>query len=253
MKKMIPRKIKLFLFAACFSLLPAVAFAAARPIQPQVDINQLVGSPMFSNSVQLMISLSLISLVPFFLMSVTAFLRIVITFSFVRTAIGTQQVPPGPVLIALSIFLTGFVMTPVWTDVNLKAIQPYNRGEINQVQAFNAGMEPLRQFMFRNTREQDLSLFVEFSRIPAPKSFNDVPTYVLIPSFMISELKTAFQIGFLLLIPFVMVDLIVSNVLLTLGMFMLSPVMVSLPFKILLFVLVDGWNLICRGLLMSFR
>jgi flagellar biosynthetic protein FliP len=242
---------KLFFFFA-FVLAPAVALAAPR-IEPKVDINGLVGSPMFSNSVQLILSLSLISLLPFFLMSCTAFMRIVITFSFVRTAIGTQQVPPGPVLIAISIFLTGFVMTPVWNEINANALAPYNRGEITQAQAFTKGMDPLRKFMFRNTREADLALFVEFSKIPTPKTFEEVPTYVLIPSFMISELKTAFQIGFLLLIPFIMIDLIVSNILLTLGMFMLSPVMVSLPFKILLFVLVDGWNLLCRGLLMSFR
>jgi len=240
------------IFVLLMVLMPTMALAATK-IEPKIDINGLVGSPMFSNSVQLILSLSLISLLPFFLMSCTAFLRIVITFSFVRTAIGTQQVPPGPVLIAISIFLTGFVMTPVWTEVNEKALMPYNRGEITQMQAYERGMEPMRKFMFRNTREADLGLFVEFSKIPTPKSFEEVPTYVLIPAFMISELKTAFQIGFLLLIPFIMIDLIVSNILLTLGMFMLSPVMVSLPFKILLFVLVDGWNLLCRGLLLSFR
>jgi flagellar biosynthetic protein FliP len=169
-----------------------------------------------------------------------------------RTAIGTQQVPPNAVLISLALFMTVFIMTPVWQEVNSKALQPYNQGKISQAQAIEVGMKPLRKFMFKQTREKDLALFIQFSKIPAPKTINDVPTYVLIPAFMISELKTSFQIGFLLFIPFVIIDLVVANILLSLGMFMLSPVMVSLPFKILLFVLADGWNLITRGLMISF-
>ena len=143
-------------------------------------------------------------------------------------------------------------MTPVWNEINTKAVIPYNQGKMGQIQAFNTGMQPLRKFMFKQTREADLSLFIQFSKINKPRTFDNVPSYVLIPSFMISELKTSFQIGFLLFIPFIMIDLVVANILLSLGMFMLSPVMVSLPFKILLFVLADGWNLITRGLMMSF-
>ncbi len=218
-----------------------------------IDLNSILNSPQFSSSVQLIVALSLISLVPFFLISVTSFLRIIIVFALLRTAIGTQQVPPNSVLIGLALFMTVFIMSPVWQEVNQNAVIPYNQKKISQVKAFEIGMKPLSQFMLKQTREKDLALFVQFARIPAPKTPEQVPYYVLIPAFMISELKTAFQIGFLLFIPFLIIDLVTANVLLSLGMFMLSPVMVSLPFKILLFVLVDGWNLITRGLLMSFR
>jgi flagellar biosynthetic protein FliP len=229
------------------------AHAARAPLGPNLDVNALMASPQFSNSIQLILALALISLVPFFLISVTSFLRIAIVLSLVRTAVGTQQVPPSTVITALALFMTVFIMSPVWKEVNEKALVPYNQGKISQARAIEIGMKPLRLFMFKQTREKDLALFVQFAKIPTPKTLDDVPTYVLIPAFMISELKTAFQIGFLLFIPFIIIDLTVSNILLSLGMFMLSPVMVSLPFKILLFVLVDGWNLITRGLLLSFR
>jgi flagellar biosynthetic protein FliP len=225
----------------------------AAPLTANININSLLTSPQFSNSVQLILTLSLISLAPFFLMSVTSFLRIIIVFSLLRTAIGTQQTPPSSVLVGLAIFMTVFIMSPVWQEVNKNAFEPYNQGKISQAKAIEIGMKPLSQFMLRQTREKDLALFVQFAKIPTPKTPNDIPSYVLIPSFMISELKTAFQIGFLLFIPFIVIDLVVANILLSLGMFMLSPVMISLPFKILLFVLVDGWNLLTRGLLMSFR
>lgn len=225
----------------------------AAPLAANLNINSLLASPQFSNSVQLILALSLISLVPFFLISVTSFLRIIIVFTLVRTAVGTQQVPPNSVLIGLALFMTVFIMSPVWQEVNKNAVIPYNQGKISQMKAFEIGMKPFSQFMLKQTREKDLALFVQFAKITPPKSPDEIPPYVLIPSFMISELKTAFQIGFLLFVPFIIIDLVVANILLSLGMFMLSPVMVSLPFKILLFVLVDGWNLITRGLLMSFR
>jgi flagellar biosynthetic protein FliP len=171
----------------------------------------------------------------------------------IRSAIGTAQVPPNSILIGLALFMTVFTMAPTFDEVNKTAIVPYNKGQMTQMKAFEIGMKPFQRFMIRQTRERDLALFVQFSKIPPPKTANDIPVYVLIPSFMISELKTAFQIGFLLFIPFVIIDLVVANILLSLGMFMLSPVMVSLPFKILLFVLSDGWNLITKGLLMSFK
>jgi len=218
-----------------------------------LNVNQLLNSPQFSQSVQLILSLALISLVPFFLVSVTSFLRIIIVFGLVRTAVGTQQVPPNSVLVGLALFMTVFVMTPVWKEINDTAVVPYSRNKMTMVKAAEVGMKPLTRFMLRQTREKDLALFVQFARIKPPTRMEDVPIYIVIPSFMISELKTAFQIGFLLFIPFIIIDLVVANILLSLGMFMLSPVMVSLPFKILLFVLADGWNLISRGLLMSFR
>lgn len=225
----------------------------AAPLTANININSLLTAPQFSNSIQLLISLALITLIPFFLMSVTSFLRIIIVFSLLRTAIGTQQVPPSSVLVGLALFMTVFIMSPVWQEINRVAVTPYNQGKISQAKAFESGLKPLAQFMLRQTRPKDLALFVQFSKIAPPKTPDDVPVYIMIPAFMISELKTAFQIGFLLFVPFIIVDLVVANILLSLGMFMLSPVMISLPFKILLFVLVDGWNLITRGLLMSFR
>jgi flagellar biosynthetic protein FliP len=248
---MLKRNIPLTLLLVAFQ---SMALAQARtPLNINVNLNAIMASPQFSNSVQLILALALISLVPFFLISVTSFLRIIIVFSLLRTAVGTQQIPPNSVLIGLALFMTVFIMSPVWQEINQTAYTPYNQGKISQTKAFENGMKPLSQFMLRQTREKDLALFVQFAKIKPPTKPEEVPIYVLIPSFMISELKTGFQIGFLLFIPFIIIDLVVANILLSLGMFMLSPVMVSLPFKILLFVLVDGWNLITRGLLMSFR
>ena len=228
--------------------------AAAAPISPAgIDLNSILTPERFSSNIQLLITLSLITLVPFFLISVTSFLRIVIVLGMIRVAVGTQQVPPNAVIVGLALFMTVFIMTPVWQEINKTAVIPYNQNKISQTKALQNGLAPLRKFMFRQTREADLSLFIQFSRMQKPSNIDQIPTYVLIPAFMISELKTAFQIGFLIFIPFIVIDLVVANILLSLGMFMLSPVMVSLPFKILLFVLSDGWNLICRGLMMSFR
>ena len=229
----------------------AAAFAAPRTLG--VDLSGIMNSPGFSNSVQILLALSLISLLPFLLISITSFLRIIVVLSMIRSAIGTAQTPPNSVLIGLALFMTIYTMAPTFDEVNKTAVIPYNKGQMTQMKAFDVGMKPFQKFMIRQTRENDLALFVQFAKIAPPKTVNDVPVYVLIPAFMISELKTAFQIGFLLFIPFVIIDLVVANILLSLGMFMLSPVMVSLPFKILLFVLSDGWNLITKGLLMSFR
>lgn len=228
-------------------------FAQRRvPAQFRIDIDSLTNPIQFSTSIQLLLTLTVISFIPFFLMTVTSFLRIVIVLGMVRTAVGTQQTPPSPVIISLALFMTIFIMSPVWKEIDRVAIRPLNQGKINQQQAFERGIEPLRQFMFKQTREKDLGLFIEFAQIKNIKSRKNIPTYVLIPAFSISELKTAFQIAFLLFLPFVVIDLVVSNILLSLGMFMLSPVIVSLPFKILLFVLADGWYLICKGLMESF-
>lgn len=218
-----------------------------------INLGQLMGSPQFTSSIQMILSIALLSLVPFFLISVTSFLRIIIVFGLLRTAVGTQQVPPNSVMVGLALFMTVFIMTPVWQEINRTAVVPYNQKKMTEFKAYQTGMIPLKKFMLRQTREKDLALFVQFARIKPPKTMEEVPEYIAIPAFMISELKTAFQIGFLLFIPFIVIDLVVANILLSLGMFMLSPVMVSLPFKILLFVLVDGWNLIARGLMMSFR
>jgi flagellar biosynthesis protein FliP len=229
----------------------AAAYAAPRTLG--VDVAGIMNSPGFSNSVQILLAISVISLLPFLLISITSFLRIIVVLSMIRSAIGTAQTPPNSVLIGLALFMTIYTMAPTLDEVNKNAVIPYNKGQMTQMKAFDVGIKPFQKFMLRQTRERDLALFVQFAKIAPPKSTNDIPVYVLIPAFMISELKTAFQIGFLLFIPFVIIDLVVANILLSLGMFMLSPVMVSLPFKILLFVLSDGWNLITKGLLMSFR
>jgi flagellar biosynthetic protein FliP len=221
------------------------------PAGLNIDIGSFVSPEGFSSSINLLLALSSISLIPFFLVSTTAFLRIVIVLSLLRQALATQQSPPNSVIIALTLFLTIFVMTPTWNIINTVAVKPYQANEINQKQAFEKGTLIFKKHMLKFTREKDLALFLEFSKVERPKDYNDIPIFVVIPAYIISELKAAFQIAFVLFIPFLVIDLIISNILLSLGMFMLSPAMVSLPFKILLFVLTDGWNLIIRGLMLS--
>lgn len=227
------------------------AFAQTAPIN--INLNSFIEPIQFSSSISLLIAISSISIAPFLLVSTTSFVRFAIVLGMIRNAVGTNQSPPNTVLISIALFMTFYVMTPTWSTIYESAIIPYQNKEITQDEAFKRGVEPFRNFMLRYTRESDLALFIEFSKIPTINSTDDIPIYVLIPAFMISELKTAFQISFMLFIPFVVIDLVVSNILLSLGMFMLSPVMISLPFKILLFVLVDGWNLITRGLLNGFQ
>ncbi len=202
--------------------------------------------------IQILFLLTVLSLAPAILIMMTSFTRLAIVFSFLRHAIGTQQMPPNQILIGLSLFLTFFIMTPVWQTVKTTAWDPYMKKSINQEQALEAAAKPVRAFMFKQTREKDLALFVNLAKIVKPKNTEDIPTMVLVPAFMISELKTAFQIGFVLFLPFLVIDLVVSSILLSMGMMMLPPVMISLPFKVLLFVLVDGWHLIVGSLVKSF-
>lgn len=205
-----------------------------------------------STSLQLLLLLTVLSLAPAILVLMTSFTRIVIVLSFTRNALGTQQLPPNQVLIGLALFLTFFVMAPTWNEINTQAIQPYINEEITQGEAFNNAESSLRNFMFEQTREKDLELFVDLARMDRPQTYADIPTYVLIPSFIISELKTAFQMGFAIFIPFMVIDMVVASVLMSMGMMMLPPMMVSLPFKILLFVLVDGWHLVVESVVSSF-
>lgn len=221
---------------------------ARRPLSLDLFLKPVV----FSDSISLLLSLASVSLIPFFLLTTTSFLRIIIVLGSMRMAMGTQQSPPNMVLIGITLFMTIFVMSPVWNEINDNAIQPYHNRYISQDQAFKEAVVPIRNFMLRQVRDDDLALFMEFSTLKVEK-LEDVPIWVIIPAFVISEVKAAFSIAFVLYIPFVLVDLIVANVLLSLGMFMLSPVMVSLPFKILLFVLADGFSLIAKGLLLSFK
>ncbi|MGQ9559916.1 MAG: flagellar type III secretion system pore protein FliP [Candidatus Oleimicrobiaceae bacterium] len=203
-------------------------------------------------SLQILLFLTLLSLAPAFVIMVTSFTRIVVILSFLRHALGTQQAPPTQILIGLALFLTVFIMSPVWNDINRDALQPYMRGELPQREAFRKAVDPLREFMFRQTREKDLALFVSLAKMEKPESRAQVPTHVLIPAFVISELRIAFQIGFLLYVPFLLLDLVISSLLMSMGMLMLPPAMISLPFKLLLFVMVDGWNLIVGSIVAGF-
>ncbi|WP_425806971.1 flagellar type III secretion system pore protein FliP [Desulfitobacterium sp. Sab5] len=206
-----------------------------------------------STSLQILLLLTVLSIAPAILVLMTSFTRIIVVLSFVRNALGTQQLPPNQVLIGLALFLTFFVMAPTWNDLNTQALQPYLKNQITQTEALQKAEEPLRTFMFKQTREKDLQLFVELSKLERPKTYKDIPTYVLIPAFVISELKTAFQMGFAIFIPFMVIDMIVSSTLMSMGMMMLPPMMISLPFKLLLFVLVDGWHLVVQSLVTSFH
>ncbi len=240
-------------FALAGTLLPIVS-AAQTPL-PKVNIAlDTARNPReVSSSLQILFILTVLSLAPALLIMLTSFTRIVIVLSFTRTAIGAQQVPPNAVLIGLALFLTFFTMAPIWSKVNHDAIGPYMHKQITFEQATEKGLAPLRAFMFKQTRENDIALFVKLSKGLRPRTPDDVPTHVLIPAFLISELKTAFTIGFVIYIPFLIVDMVVSVTLMSMGMMMLPPVMISLPFKILLFVLVDGWHLIARALALSFH
>ena len=243
--------VKKYIFLFLF-FIASNAFGQALPGAPGIDLGNLANEG-FSESIALLVAMSLITLIPFLLVTTTSFLRVVIVFSMLRMALATQQSPPNTALIGLAIFMSVFIMTPTFNLVMENAVAPYQAGQITQKEAMELGIKPLRDFMIRYTSENDLALFLEFSKVQYTSSYEEVPIFVIIPAFILSELKTAFQIGFLMFIPFLVVDLIISNILLSLGMFMLSPAMISLPFKILLFVLTDGWNLITRGLLLSFQ
>lgn len=203
-------------------------------------------------ALQILLVLTVLSLAPALVMVLTSFTRVVVVLSLLRQALGTQQLPPGQIIVGLSLFITVFVMSPVWTKVNEVALQPYLESRIDHKEAIARASVPLREFMLRQTREKDLLLFLDMNQMERPKEPSEIPMTVLIPAFMISELKTAFQIGFIIHIPFVILDLVVSSLLLSMGMLMLPPVMISLPLKLMLFVLVDGWNLLVGSLIRSF-
>jgi flagellar biosynthetic protein FliP len=205
-----------------------------------------------TNLLQILLLLTVLTLAPSILILTTAFTRIAIVLGFVRNALGVPQMPPNQVLIGLSLILTFYVMSPVWTVVDEQAIRPLSAGEITQEVALQRAATPLRGFMFKQTREKDLALFVDMSGMAAPRNQDDVPNHVLLPAFVISELKTAFQMGFMIFIPFLVLDMVVSSALMSMGMMMLPPSAVSLPFKLLLFVMVDGWHLLVRSLVVSF-
>ncbi len=206
-----------------------------------------------SSAVQIMLLVGGLTLVPALLFTVTGFSRILIVLGFVRTAMGTQTTPPNQVLIGIALFLTLFVMMPTVNAIKTDAWDPLQKHQINVTTAIHRAEEPLREFMFEQTGDEELSLFVNLAKINTPKTEGQVPTYVLVPAFIISEVKTAFQIGFLVFLPFLIIDMIVASTLMSMGMMMLPPTFISLPFKILLFVLVNGWDLIARALVASFH
>jgi flagellar biosynthetic protein FliP len=205
------------------------------------------------DSIKLLLLLTMLSLVPAFLVMMTSFTRIIIVLSLLRNAIGTPAVPANQILIGLALFLTVFCMMPTFKEINDQAIVPYTQNQISQQEAQERGIEPLRDFMLRQTREKDLGLFINLAKVEQPAGLDDIPLHVVIPAFIISELKTAFEIGFLLFVPFLVIDMVVASILMSMGMFMLPPIMISLPFKILLFIMVDGWYLVVKSLMESFR
>ncbi len=217
------------------------------------NLDQVFGPERLSLSLQILLFLTALSLAPALIIMVTSFTRLVVVFSFLRHALGTQQMPPNQILIGLALFLTLFIMAPVWQEIQISAVQPYIEQKMAGPEALQRGIEPLRAFMLKQTREKDLALFVSISQAPRPQNAKDVPISSIIPAFMISELRTAFEIGFLLYLPFLIIDMVVASVLLSMGMMMLPPVMISLVFKVLLFVLADGWNLVVGSLVKSFQ
>jgi flagellar biosynthetic protein FliP len=217
-----------------------------------LSVNPDSGPKEVSSGVQLLVLLTVLSIAPSILIMTTSFARITIVLSLLRNAIGTPQVPPNQILVGLALIMTFFIMAPVYNQVDKGAIQPYLAGEMDQSSAFEAAAGPVRDFMFKQTRDKDLELFISMSGADRPTTLDEIPTVVLLPAFVLSELRTAFVMGFAIYVPFLIIDLVISSILLAMGMMMLPPSLISLPFKILLFIMVDGWYLIARSLSMSF-
>jgi flagellar biosynthetic protein FliP len=236
-------------------LLPALAWAQA-PVIPKLSMELAAGQAdpqEVSTLLEILFLLTVLSVAPAILLTMTSFTRIIIVFHFIRQAMDTQQMPPNQILAALAVFMTMVIMYPVGKAINETALQPYMNETINFTEALTRAQEPIRTFMFKHTREKDLSIFYSITKEPRPESKNDVPTIMLVAAYTISELKTGFTIGFLIYIPFLILDMVVASILLAMGMMMLPPVMISLPFKILLFILIDGWNLLVGSLVNTFQ
>ena len=237
-------------------LLLAGLSLCAQPAAPlptlTVDFGNAPSGPALSSSIQAMLLLTILTLAPTILMTATSFTRIVVVMHFLRQGLGTQQTPSNQVLISLSLVLTFFIMAPTAREINTTVLQPLQRNELTTEQAFDRTGAPMKVFMLRHTRKKDLALFLRIAKSPAPKTKADVPMECLLPAFLISELKTAFEIGFMIFLPFLVVDIVVASILLSMGMMMLPPVVISLPFKVLLFVLVDGWYLIVGSLVKGY-
>lgn len=238
------------------ALFSGAVYAQSKPMpfpKLSVEVGKATTPEDVSMTLQIFFLMTILSLAPAILILTTAFTRIIIVFHFLKQAMGTPQMPPSQVLVGLALFLTFFVMAPTWSKVNSQALQPYLQKSISLEEAYEKGVEPIREFMFRQTREEDLGLFLRLADLQKPNNRVEVPTYVLIPAYAISELRVGFQIGFMLFIPFIIIDMVVASILMSMGMMMLPPTMISMPFKILLFVLVDGWHLIVKSLMQSFQ
>ena len=245
---------KVMWYGLILLLLPVTGFAADISL-PGLDIDigdSAAGKEQVATALKILLGLTVLSLAPAFLIIMTSFTRIIVVLAILRHAFGMQQTPPNTVLISLALFLTVFNMLPVLKDVNERALQPYMSGELKAETAFEGSLEPFRNFMVSQTREKDIMLMVELSGGEAPKTIDDVQTLTLIPAFMISELKTAFQIGFVIFLPFLLIDIVIASILMSMGMLMVPPMMISLPIKILMFVLIDGWSLGVGSLMSSF-
>lgn len=249
-------KAKIFVLVLLFLILSGEAIAQQRamPIPKlSIEVGKATKPDDVSVTLQILLLMTVLSLAPAILILTTSFTRIIVVFHFLKQALGTPQMPPSQILIGLAMFLTFFIMAPVWNKVNSVAVQPYLDKKLSLNDAYDRGIDPLREFMLKQTREEDLALFVKMAKLEKPKNRTEVPTYVVVPAFAISELRTGFQIGFIIFIPFLIIDVVVSSVLMAMGMMMLPPVMISMPFKILLFILVDGWHLVVSSIMASYQ
>lgn len=243
---------KLLTFLCIFFMSTLQSYGAIGLPTLNVGMKTATSTQEFTQGVQILILLTILTLAPSILIMTTAFIRIVIVFALTRQALGTQNLPPNQVIIGLSLILTFFVMSPTFSKINDVAYQPYIKNQITQEVALTKAVEPLRTFMFKQTHENELALFVKISKIPKPKTQVDVPTYVLIPAFVLSELKTAFKIGFIIFLPFLVIDIVIASILVAMGMIFLPPTTIAMPFKLIMFVLVDGWYLITKSLIEGF-
>lgn len=244
--------ILLLLFVVAVSILPAQSQPLVLP-KVSIEVGKASKPEDVSVTLQILFLMTVLSLAPSLIILTTAFTRIIVVLHFLKQAMGTPQMPPAQVLVGLAMFLTFFVMTPVWDKINSDALQPYMNNKITITAAYEKAILPVRDFMFKQTREEDIALFVKMSNMSKPKNQTEIPTQVLIPAFVISELRIGFQIGFILFIPFLIIDMVVASILMSMGMMMLPPIMISLPFKILLFILVDGWSLVIGSIISSFH
>lgn len=245
------KRLIILILTSIMLLVTGNAFAAPLP-GIDLSINPTDDPVKVVDSLKLLTLLTVLTLAPAILIMMTSFTRIIIVLSFVRNALATQQTPPNQVLIGLALFLTFFTMSPVFEDIKDNALDPYLAGEIGQVEALDNAASPIKNFMMKQTREKDLALFIKMAKVEKPKTKEDITLRTLIPAFIVSELKTAFQMGFLIYIPFLVIDMVVASTLMSMGMVMVPPIMISLPFKILLFVITDGWFLVVKSLLESF-